>query len=255
MAALLCSVIIPAYNSEKYIEKTLQSIINQTYREIEIIVINDCSSDSTSDIVKRFMEFDSRVILIDNDTNMGVSHSRNKAILSAKGEYIAFCDSDDYWDINKLEMQMDAITNSNCSLCCTARELIMDDGQPTGHVLPVTNTITYEKLLADNIIACSSVVLKREIALEFPMERSDLHEDFIIWLTIIKKYGPACGINQPLLKYRLTANSKSSGKIKTLKMRYGVYKFIGINNFRSYVFILLYMISALRKYGRHWRLK
>ena len=115
--------------------------------------------------------------------------------------YIAFLDADDWWEPGKLKEQLKRLEETGYVLCSTGRELMNADGSSTGRTIPVKEKITYRELLKHNSINCSSVILRRDVAREFPMEHDDSHEDYITWLKILRKYGCAAGINKPYLKY------------------------------------------------------
>ena len=108
--------------------------------------------------------------------------------------------------------------------------------------------ITYAMLLGTNSIACSSVVMKTEVAREFYMSHDELHEDYILWLKVLKKYGNACGINEPMLKSRMSQGGKSRNKLKSARMHFGVYRLMGIGRLASCYYFLMYMFHGVRKY-------
>ncbi len=246
MEDILVSVIMPAYNCEDYIEQAICSALVQSV-SLELIIIEDDSSDGTRECIQPFLE-DERVIYVCNPYNMGVAASRNKGIQMAKGKYIAFLDADDRWTADKLERQLKLMRAKDAVLCCTARALMNQEGKLTGKVIPVKGKITYKNLLYSNCISMSSAVIKREAALEFPMEQDHLHEDYILWLTVLKKYGVAYGINEPMLEYRVSQGSKSGNKLKSAKMTFGVYRHIGLNIFQSIYYFIFYTIHGILKY-------
>lgn len=243
----LVSVIMPAYNCEKYITKALDSAIQQDV-SLEIIVINDCSKDNTEDIILQYTEKHPEVRYFKNESNLGASGSRNLAIQLARGKYVAFLDSDDWWEPEKLKKQLALIKKTNCVLCSTARALVNPDGIPLNKIIPVTEKITYQSLLKHNCINCSSVLLLREVAMEFPMKHEDSHEDYITWLKILQKYGEACAINEPLLNYRLSASGKSGSKLKSAKMTFKVYRYMGFGLVKSLLCFCSYAIHGVFKY-------
>lgn len=240
------SVVIPVHNGAKTLPKALDSALNQRV-ELEIVVIDDCSTDNL-EAVKAQYEKDGRVRFLRNDRNMGAAASRNRGVKEARGKYVAFLDSDDYWAEGKLEKQLCVLEKENCALCSTARELMTPDGELTGRVIGVGRRITYRDLLRHNSINCSSVVLARQTALEFPMEHEDSHEDYITWLKILKKYGYAAGINEPLLKYRLSASGKSGRKWKSAAMTFKVYRYMGFGPARSGLCFISYALNGVWKY-------
>lgn len=243
---VLVSVIIPAYNCEKYIGKALDSALAQQV-PLEVIVLNDCAKDGTEAVVQKYLG-DERVRYVRNEKNLGVAKTRNRGVRLARGKYIAFLDSDDWWENGKLERQLERMERENVVLCSTARELINPDGSSMGKVIPVVEQITYRELLKHNCINCSSVLLRRDVALEFPMEHEDSHEDYITWLKILKKYGRACGVNEPLLKYRLSVTGKSGNKWKSARMTFMVYRYMGFGIFKSLACFCSYAVHGVWKY-------
>lgn len=247
MNEVIVSIVMPAYNCERFIGQAVESVLSQTMKELELIVVIDSSKDRTEDVVKRYTE-DSRVSYIVNEKNLGVAESRNRGVSLAKGKYVAFLDADDYWLPNKLEMQTDLMEKKEAVLSSTARELMDEQGKLTGKCIPIKEEITYKQLLCGNILNTSGVMVLTEVAREFPMKQDDLHEDYITWLYILKKYGIAYGINQPLLKYRVMQGSKSGNKLKSAKMTFGVYRAIGLNVFQSVYYFIQYAVRGVLKY-------
>lgn len=246
MSRPLISVIMPVYNGEKYIRQAVESVFEQKV-SLELLVIDDASTDRTDEVLSDYMAREN-FLYLKNEKNLGVSGSRNRGIKMARGEYVAFLDADDWWTPGKLEEQLRVIKKTGCVLCTTGRELMHSDGSSAGKYIPVKETITYHELLKHNSINCSSVLLKREAALAVPMEHDDSHEDYIAWLKILKMYGPAAGINKPYLKYRLSEGGKSRNKLKSAKMTYRVYRYVGYGVFQSLVFFVSYAIHGVRKY-------
>ena len=252
----LITVIIPAFNAREYIVQAMDSVIQQTYEgEIELIVVDDCSTDGTADVVQHYLERLSEksvahrmLVFLQNDTNSGVAESRNAGIRKAKGDYIAFLDADDWWDPAKLQKQMGCMQKTGAILCATGRELMGPDGTSLGKIIGIGERVSYRQLLRTNSIPCSSVVLKTEVAREFYMCHDELHEDYIMWLKVLKKYGDAVGINEPLLKSRMSQGGKSRNKVKSAKMQYGVYRYMGIGRIRSLFLIFSYTVHGIIKY-------
>ena len=162
MSQIEVSVIMPAYNCEEYIEYAIKSVLEQEIN-LELIIINDCSKDNLDQVVNKYIN-DERVIYLKNDTNLGVAQTRNRGVQIAKGKYIAFLDSDDWWDPYKLVKQINALENSGCVICSTARELYTSKGETTGKIIEVPERITYNKMLYSNLINCSSVVIESIIS-------------------------------------------------------------------------------------------
>ena len=137
---------------------------------------------------------------------------------------------------------------TGCVLSCTARELMTPQGELTGRIIPVKEEITYRDLLHHNSINCSSVVLKTEVAKNYPMEHDDSHEDYITWLKILQKYKKACGIREPLLKYTLSNQGKSGNKLQSARMTFMVYRYLGFGILKSCYYFASYALHGVWKY-------
>ncbi len=245
------SIIMPSYNSNKTIKEAIESVLNQTYENWELIVVDDCSTDNTIEIVQAIE--DHRIHILLNEKNRGVSYSRNRAIHEAKAEWIAFLDSDDCWEKDKLEKQIKVIhENEDAKLVFTGSAFIDDSGNRLEYELKVPEEITYEQILKQNLISCSSVLVRKDIIRSHPFPGSyDLHEDFAVWLQILKSIKVAYGVNEPLLIYRLTDNSKSRNKLKAAKMNWKTYRYAGVDLGKSLSSMAVYAIRGIKKY---WKL-
>ncbi len=247
MDEVLVSVIIPAHNCAHYICQAVDSALIQDV-PMEILVINDGSKDNLDQVMERYQN-DSRVCYLKNEHNMGVAKTRNRGVRLAKGEYIAFLDADDYWMAGKLKKQLDLIQGTDTVLCSTARELMLPDGELTGHIIPVKEVLSYHDLLHHNQINCSSVLIRTEVAREFPMFHDDSHEDYLTWMKVLEKYGVALCINEPLLKYRVSITGKSGNKWKSAKMTFQAYRYMGFGWAKSLACFCSYAFNGVMK---HW---
>lgn len=241
----IVSVIIPSYNHGIYIKKAIDSVLEQEIA-CEIIIIDDASDDNTYDLVKPYIS--NRVQYIKNIKNMGVAASRNIGIEQAKGKYIAFLDSDDWWKKGKLKAQVKVLEQNKGFLSYTARELFSENSKLNHKIISVPNEVSYSQLLKTNFIACSSVVVRTEIAKKVRMEHDEFHEDYLMWLKILKQYGGAYGVNYPYLNTRLTINGKSRDKRKTFRMTYGVYRCLGINKVVALYYVINHIIRSVFRY-------
>ena len=248
----LVSVVIPAYRCENTIQQAVDSALMQEFPgELEVIIVNDQSPDNLVEVLGRYEE-DPRVHILTNETNRGVAYSRNRGVQEARGSYVAFLDSDDWWAPGKLAAQVRVMRNPNVVLCCTGREMMNQDGTPKNHRIPVRKKITYRSLLMGNCINCSSVLMLTEVAREFPMGHDEAHEDYIMWLQILRKYGYAVGIPRDYLKYRVVEGSKSGTKLKSARMTYQVYRYMGYSHPVSAFFFLGYSLQGVWKhYVKH----
>lgn len=248
----LISVVIPVHNCARFVSLAIDSALIQDV-PLEVLVLDDMSRDNLDKVMKRYQK-DPRVIYSKNETHLGVAKTRNRGVNMARGEYIAFLDADDYWMPDKLKKQLALLEKTGTVMCSTARELMDPDGTLTGHVLSVKKKITYHDLLLQNQLNCSSILIKTAVAREFPMHHDDSHEDYLMWLEVLRKYRTACAVNEPLLKYRISSTSKSGRKWKSAKMTFRVYRYMGYGVIQSSVQFLSYAVHGFLKYFR-WFLK
>lgn len=244
----MISVIIPVYNGEKTVARAIDSALMQDV-EKEILVINDCSTDQTKAVLQPYMDR-GEICYLENETNSGVALSRNRGVAAARGEYVAFLDADDCWVRGKLAAQLDRLQETHDVICSTARELVCPGNPKNGQIIPMPSRVSYRQLLGSNSIACSSVLLRTDVAREFPMECDSIHEDYLTWLKILQKYGTCSGIDVPYLQYTLSTTGKSGSKLHSAAMTYGVYKKIGMPVWQSIVCFVRYAFHGIWKYYR-----
>lgn len=244
----LVSVIMPAYNCEKYIIEAINSVLDQTYNNWELIIIDDGSIDNTLQIIEHFSQKDYRIKSLPNEKNMGVSATRNRGIDFASGNWIAFLDSDDMWEPLKLEKQFEVAESKSADFLFTGSSYINEIQEKLKGNFEVPEKITYKKLRTQNVISCSSVLVKKEFFKNIKMENDEMHEDYAVWLRILKLGVTAYGLNEPLLIYRISKSSKSGNKLKTIKMSYRVFRFVGINPIGSIYFMSRHLLASVLKY-------
>lgn len=248
----MVTIIMPAYNAEKYISEAIESVLAQTYDDWELLVINDCSTDNTQLIAENYARIDNRVRILNNEVNKGVAGTRNVGIDNATTEWVAFLDSDDMWSADKLEKQLAFIENhSEAKLVFTASAFISEEGQSIDYILHVPERINRKELLKQNLISCSSTMIKRELLVENPMpEARSIHEDYATWLRILETEPYAYGIDEPLLIYRLSAASKSGNKLKAAGMNCRTYKKVGLKPFEAAYYMFIYAVRSIKKYSK-----
>ncbi len=246
----MISIIMPAYNAARYIEEAIRSVIAQTYTDWELIIIDDCSTDNTLQIVEPYVRQCQNIHYHRNKENCGAARTRNRGVKAAAGEWIAFLDSDDCWAPNKLELQMEAAIAYNARLLFTGSAFIDENSQPLDYYLPAPAAISYKELLKQNVVSCSSVLIQKELIMEYPMKHaSKLHEDFAVWLQILRdKQIQAYGVDQPLLIYRISSGSKSGNKLKAAIMTFRVYRYLKLNPVQACYYWICYTIRSLKKY-------
>ena len=244
----MVSIVMPAYNAAKTIRDSIKSVQAQTFQDWELIVIDDGSKDCTADILREIASVDNRIRFLQNEKNRGASYTRNRAVELAKGEWIAFLDSDDLWMPEKLEKQLMLLNKyPDMVICYTASSFIDDDGNPYDYILPAIEQLTYKQLLRKNLMSCSSVLIRASVMKRIKMPNDKMHEDYFVWLTVVKEFCVAYGINEPLLVYRLCVNSKSSNRMKSARMLYNSYRAVGYNAVFSLFLVFFYTFYSVDK--------
>lgn len=244
----LISIIMAVYNAEKTIEYAIDSVLNQTYPNFELLVINDCSTDGTAELVSSIMAKDCRVRLISNEKNSGVSCTRKNGLNEAKGAWIAILDSDDAWAPEKLEKQIALQKKMNADLLFTGSAFMDSDGHAIDWYLHAPERVTYRQLLKQNVLSNSSALVRKELYAKYYAIGDKMHEDFAIWLGILKEGREAYGVDEPLLIYRIAKSSKSGNKIKAARMNWNTYRYVGLNPFSAFYYECWYVIKGLLKY-------
>ena len=242
------SIIMAAYNAEKTIEQAIASVLNQTYPNFELLVVNDCSKDGTAELVKGIAATDGRVRLISNVKNSGVSYTRKHGLEEANGSWIAILDSDDAWAPEKLEKQIELQNRTNADLLFTGSAFMDADGHPIDWYLHAPAEVTYRQLLKQNVLSNSSALVRKELYARHYAVGDGMHEDFAIWLSILKEGKKAYGVDEPLLIYRIAKSSKSGNKIKAAKMNWNTYRYVGLNPMEAAYYEGWYMIKNVIKY-------
>ena len=222
METPLVSIILPLYNSKEYISQTIESIINQSYTNWELIVTDDCSSDNSYEIVNSYTLLDERIFLHKLDKNGGAGSARNKSIKNSKGRFIAFCDSDDQWKPNKLETQISFMIKNKYVFTCSAFEVINENGKFIETIYP-PKKLTFNKLLKNNYVGCLTAIYDTKYLGKVYMSSIRNRQDWVLWLCILKNIKVAYTINEPLAIYRKRSGSISSNKIKMIRFHWRVY--------------------------------
>ncbi len=242
----LVSVIIPTYNSEKFIKKTVSSALSQTYKELEIIIVDDCSKDNTRAIIEELSNQDNRVRFIFQDKNQGVAVARNIGIKNAKGKYIAFLDSDDIWLSEKIEKQISAIKNGNPFVFC-AYDFVDGEGNHIGNKSKIKTEVSYKDELTKTYISTPTVIYDREFFDDPYMPLRRTGQDYAFWLVLLSKAN-AYGIDEALVHVTRREGSLSKNKIQNLIDVYEIQmKFEKIGKLRAGWNTVLYFFYAMRK--------
>ena len=239
------SIVMPAYNAEATIKASIESVISQTYTNWELVIVDDCSKDATKYIASTAAQKDKRIYVLTNERNMGVASTRNTAMAQVQGKWIAFLDSDDLWHESKLERQLQCMTEHGAAISYTATAYINEAGQRSSFILRAKNKLSYSGLLRRNLMSCSSVIVSK--AAMVPFEQGDMHEDYVAWLRILRQTGYALGLDMPLLTYRISANSKSTRRVRSSKMLFRAYRQVGYGRIVSWLLTIQYALHSIPK--------
>jgi len=210
------SIITPVYNSEKFLDETATSVFNQTYNNWEWILIDDCSTDNSWDILNELSERDSRVKIYKNTKNLKSGKTRNLAIKKAEGNYIAFLDSDDLWHKDKLAIQISFMQENNYFFSHTSYGYIDEEGDKIKSTLHVSSEVSYKQLLKRTEISCLTAIYNADQIGKFYMSEHARKQDYALWLAILKSGVPSFGIDEELASYRQVKNSATSNKYKLI---------------------------------------
>ena len=241
------SIIMPAYNAEKTLAASVQSVLDQTFADYELLLIDDRSKDETYSICEAFAAADDRIRLFRNRTNKGVAFTRNRGIDEARGQWIAFLDSDDLWQAKKLVRHLQFIYDTNAVISYTASQFIDAEGNPYQFVLHAVKELRYNELLRRNLMSCSSVVVERDILRKNKFPEGKLHEDYVVWLQIVRKTGVAYGLDEPLLTYRLAKSSRSGQRLRSGLMAFRSYRAAGYPSMPAALLTLRYAGHSIAK--------
>lgn len=220
----LISIITPTYNCGKFIEETIQSVLNQTYTNWEMIIVDDCSTDNTKEVVEKYVKIDSRIKYFLLENNSGAAVSRTKAMELANGNYIAFLDSDDLWLPNKLEAQLKFMKENNYLFTCTDYEQIDENGNSLNRVIKTKFKTDYNGVLLTCPVGNSTVMYNVDKLGKFIVPNIRKRNDDALWLQILKKEKYIYGMNEVLMKYRIRSNSISSNKLELVKYHWKLYR-------------------------------
>lgn len=243
----LVSVIITTFNAEKYINKTVLSVINQTYKLWEIIIIDDCSKDSTWELLENFNSRYQNIHIFQNKENYGCTVSRNIGISKSKGRYISLLDHDDYWLPKKMELQVKFHIAHNCTASNTYYRRYDKYGNIGKLVItPLINV--YSDLLSQNNIGYSSVMIDQLLIKNFKMIDSPL-SDFPTWLFLLKKGHKFYTLDQDLMRYFYNNATDSANKIKLAIQRWRVLRrYEKLNYINTLFYMFLYLVKSIIKY-------
>ena len=235
----LVSIIIPTYNCEKFIGKTLQSVLNQSYSNWEIILVDDASTDNTVTIIKEFAQDDNRIKLTRLENNSGNGFARNIALQNASGRYIAFLDADDLWAPLKLEKQISFLQSHKLPFTFSFYDCIDEQGNNLNRRVEAPLSLSYNQLFYCNYVGNLTAIYDVEFFGKIKIEATQKRQDWRLWLTILKQIKTAQRVPESLAFYRIRKDSISSSKFKLIKHNFGVYR-----EFHGYNFVFSILLMA-----------
>ena len=246
--AELVSVIMPSYNTASFVAESVNSVLQQTYQNWELLIVDDCSSDNSEAVLTELSSRDSRIRYFKLPVNQGSAIARNFALEKAQGRYIAFLDSDDLWVPEKLDVQISAMEVNHWPFTYTAYRRIEENGE-LGEVLGVPTKVSYSDLLKTCVIGCLTAIYDTKYFGKVPMPLMRKSQDYGLWLSLLKKTPYAFGVNQNLAYYRLRNNSTTANKRKAAMFTWKIYRETeGLSVVASAWYFMHY---ALRGYLRH----
>ncbi|QWV04245.1 glycosyltransferase [Pseudoalteromonas shioyasakiensis] len=243
----LVSIIMPAYNSEKYISESIESVLKQTYHNWELLITDDRSQDSTRTIVESYLKKDARIKLFINTENSGAGAARNNSIKQANGRFIAFLDSDDLWLPKKLELQIKFMLNNNFAFTYTAYQKFNIKNR-LGIVNPPLST-NYKKLLRSNVIGCLTAIYDVNILGKRYMPLIRKRQDMGLWLEILKDTDTAYCLSNVLSLYRVDSGM-TQNKFKVLLWQWRFYReVVELSYLTSVKYFFMYILYGFKKYN------
>ncbi|WP_149273783.1 glycosyltransferase family 2 protein [Pareuzebyella sediminis] len=244
----LVSIVTPVHNSERYVESCIQSVQAQTYPNWEHILVDDCSTDRSAEIIKAHAENETRVKYIGLEVNSGAGVARNTAIRAASGNYIAFLDSDDLWHPTKLERQLAFMTANNHHFTFTAYDKIDENGNPLQKKVTIKPRVTHHTALYKNPIGCLTVIYDVGFFGKQYMPKIRKRQDYALWLKLLKKTD-AFGLDEVLSSYRTGNTSISSNKMDLIKYEWKIYREEeGLSFGKSLFYLLSAIILKMKSY-------
>lgn len=241
------SIVTPIYNSEKFLDATIQSVISQTHQNWELLLVFDqATNDGSMKIAEHYRQQDSRLKILKFENKQRVSGARNFGIDNASGNWIAFLDSDDLWLPEKLEKQLRFAAQKRLLFLCSGYIRIDESGKTISRPTFPPHVANYDRLLSNNTIACLTAMIHKQ-ALGGIRFMDHHQEDFIFWLQILKQGLPCHGQQEVLAKYRIVPTSRSTTVFRP-KTRWTVYRRIeNLSVVKSLFLLFMYGATAIFK--------
>jgi teichuronic acid biosynthesis glycosyltransferase TuaG len=245
----LVSIITPSYCSARFIAKTIESVLSQTYQNWEMIIVDDNSLDDSPEFIKKLIKGKSRMKLIELVENVGSAMSRNVALEASNGRFIAFLDSDDIWHPDKLEKQVEFMLKRKIPISFTSYELIDENGASKNHAIYSVKKLNQLDYLKNTIIGFSTSMIDTEYTgRKFRFMDIRTRQDTSLWITLLGGGHVAYGMHNILVDYRVHSNSISSNKYRVAKQVWNLYFNIHkLGFFKSVYCFVFYLYNAIKK--------
>jgi len=249
MENTLVSIITPTYNSEKYIEQTIQSVQNQTYKNWEMIIVDDGSTDNTNEIIAKIAQLDNRIKLLRMVVNSGPAKARNLGIANVTGKYMTFLDADDIWFPDFITTSITTINETGVPFVFSSVKRCDEQGNCIYTDFIVPKKVTNFDILKSNSIVCSTAFLDIERLGKKTMPEIFKRQDMGLWLQYLKEIPFAYGIQEPKAIYRIRENSLSRNKKKLIKYQWQFYREVeGLGILKSVYYMINWAIRGFLKY-------
>ena len=245
----IVSVIMPAYNAERYIEEAIRSVQAQTMEKWELVVVDDRSTDGTAGLIRNLADQDSRIRPIFSQINRGAAGSRNLALDMCQGQYVAFLDADDLWYPQKLEKQLEKAANTGADIIYCSYALFDGSGKKCHADFSVEEQTTLERMLVRSVMSCSTVLLRASAIRANRFPTNLYHEDYAFWLDLLRSGFTAVGVTEVLASYRVVNGSRSFNKLKSAQNRWRIYRdYLKLPLIPRAKAMVGYAINGLKKY-------
>ena len=249
--APVVSVIMPAYNAERFIEEAIRSVITQTVTDWELLVLDDGSTDDTAQIARKLAEEDSRIRFLPNKSNMGVARTRNRGFDLCRGQYVALLDSDDIWLPEKLEKQLVLAQTTGADVVYCSYGIMDETGRKLCDDFFVPPAVDFDQFLSRSVISCSTALLSKKIVDQYRFVADFYHEDLVLWLQLLQDGYQARGVETVLAKYRVMQGTRAANKFKSALNRWRIYRrHLGLPMGRSLSLLVEYALMGIKKYKK-----
>lgn len=243
------SVVMPVYNSRRFLPETVKSVLDQSYAAFELILVDDCSTDGSGELMEELALSDSRIRILKNRENLGVAKTRNAGIAAACGNYIALLDSDDIWTVDKLQRQIDLALKENCDIVYCSYGFIDESGAQVKKPFLVPERTCFKDMLAKSVISCSTALIKAELLKDHPFDPNIYHEDYALWMKLLALPVKALGDTQVLAYYRQVSGSRNARKFHAAQERWKIYRdVLHLSYAQSVLAFFRYAAYGIKKY-------